>query len=508
MKKVIYSILTLGAIVLFAPSCNEDKLLDLTNPNELSSETFYQTGDQAQAAVNVVYNSFQSTDLYRRRYFFVHDLLSGEATGLGSLAGDMVQLEQRTLDGANPATSEVWRGLYRGIHRANLVLANVPNTQNNITDSQRSQFLGEAHFLRAWFYFELTSIFGDVPLLTEPASDEVVTGVARTSQDKIVEQIISDLNFAEQNLPLKSEYPDSEAGRATRGAAQALKGKVYLFFGDFANAEAELQKVVDSGEYQLMQNYFDNFTEEGENNAESVFEIQFGSNVGGQWNPTGSGNGDVTFRDQEYGFNAWRNVIPSLRLQAEFEEGDPRFQFTFYCPCDTYNNGENTLYTPNDCPPPDGVNPVTPDDLCNWRKYHRHYRQPSVNPNSPLNFNYLRYSDVLLMLAEALAEQGDIDGSRNLVNQVRQRPSVSMPDYPTAEYPFNSREEAIRAIFHERIVELAGEQVLYKDLLRRQEYYPEFVPQAQLPKHLLLPIPQGEIDNNENLSNADQNPGY
>lgn len=508
MKKYISILFAIGLVLFTAQSCNEDDLLDLDNPNELSSSTFYQTGEQALSAVNVVYNSFQSTDLYRRRYFFVHDLLSGEATGLGSLSGEMVQLEQRTFDGANGAINEMWRGFFRGIHRANLVIANVPNTEEGITEIERNRYLGEAYFLRAWFYFEAASIFGDIPLLTEPANDEVVAGAPRTPVDQVLDQAISDLNFAEQNLPTKSQYDASNAGRATSGAAQALKGKIHLFRGMYAEAESELQKVVNSGEYRLMDDYFDNFTEEGENNAESIFEIQFGSNVGGQWNSTGSGNGDVTFRDQEYGFNAWRNVVPSQRVQDEFEGGDPRFGFTFYCPCDTYNNGQNILYTPNACPPPAGENPITPDDLCSWRKYHRHYRQPSVNPNSPLNFNYMRYSDVLLMLAEAKAEIGDINGAREFANQVRARSSVNMPPYPTADFPFSNQREAVEAIFHERVVEFAGEQVLYKDLLRRSEFYPEYVPQAQLPKHLLLPIPLNEIDNNQNISAEDQNPGY
>jgi len=508
MKKIIPFLLTLGLVLVFIPACNEDDILDLDNPNELSSSTFYRTGTQALSAVNVVYNSLQSTDLYRRRFFFMHDLLSGEATGLGSLAGEMVQLQQRTFDGANGVVNEVWRGLYRGIHRANLVIANVPNTEQEITEEERQRYIAEARFLRAWFYFELASLWGDAPLLTEPADQEVVEGSPRVSTTEVYNLILSDLDFAAANLPAKSAYSPSDAGRATQGAALALKGKVLLFQGDYAKAAEELQKVVDSGEYALVDDYFDNFKEETENNIESVFEIQFGSNVGGQWNATGSGNGDVTFRGQEYGFKDWLNVIPSQQLLNEFETEDPRYGFTFYSPCDEFNNGNNIIYTPNDCPPPEGINPTTPDDSPNWRKYQQHYRQESDNTNSPINFNYMRYSDVLLMLAEAKAENGDIAGARDLVNQVRARPSVNMPPYPTADYPFGSTEEAIDAIYHERIVELAGEQVLYRDWLRRPDYYAQWVPQAELPKHLLLPLPQNEIDNNNFISNSDQNPGY
>ncbi|MEM8892085.1 MAG: RagB/SusD family nutrient uptake outer membrane protein [Bacteroidota bacterium] len=508
MKKYSYIILGLISLFFIPVSCNEGDILDLTNPNELSSETFYQTGEQARAAVNVIYNSFQTRDLYRRRYFFLHDLLSSEATGLGSLGGDMVQLEQRTFDSSNPAIGQIWTGYFRGIHRSNLVISNVPQTSQAISETERQQYLGEAHFLRAWFYFELIAVFGDAPLLTQPANDEVVAGVARSSIDGIYDLILSDLDFAMQNLPAKSDYPASEAGRATSGAAQALKGKVLLFKGDYAAAETELQKVVSSGEYQLMDDFTDNFKEETENNLESIFEIQFGSNVGAEWGLDGSGNGDVTFRGQEYGFKEWRNVIPSERLKSEFEDGDPRFAFTFYGPCDLFNNGQDTIYSPNACPPPSGKNATTPDDLPSWRKYQQHYRQAGDNTRSPINFRYLRYSDVLLMLAECKAEQGDLSSAIDFCNQVRSRANVAMPDYPTAEYPFGNKEEAIEAIYHERIVELAGEQVWYKDLLRRPDFMSDWVPQAQLPKHLLLPIPQSEIDNNQNISNGNQNPGY
>lgn len=509
MKKFLSLFLTLGLVFFGVQSCQEDELLDLTNPNELSANTFYQNEVEAQAAVNVIYNAFQSSDLYRRRYFFVNDLLSGEAAGLGSLGGDMVQLEQRTLDASNPAIGEVWRGLYRGVHRANLVITNVPNTRE-LTDAKRNQFLGEAYFLRAWFYFDLASNFGAVPLLLEPAPiSSVTTGLARSTQEQVMAQVISDLDAAAQRLPSKSQYDAGDAGRATSGAAMALKGKALLFQGDFAGAATALEAVVNSGEYVLMDEYFDNFIEESENNAESVFEIQFGVNNGGQWNPTGIGNGDMTFRAQEYGFREWRNVVPSQRLLDEYEDNDPRFGFNFYSPCDLFNNGQNTLYTPNACPPPAGTNPTTPDDLPSWRKYQNHYKfSNELFARSGINFRYLRYADVLLMLAEARAETGNIAGALELVNQVRQRPSVNMPPYPTADYPFGSTQEAINAIYHERAVELAGEQVLYRDLLRRPEFYPSWVPQAQLPKHLLLPIPQSEIENNAALTNSDQNPGY
>jgi hypothetical protein len=278
-----------------------------------------------------------------------------------------------------------------------------------------------------------------------------------------------------------------------------MKGKVHLFRGEYSQAADEFRQVMNSGEYRLVDNYFDNFKEETEHNVESIFEIQFNSAFGGggAWSPDGNGAAEVTFRGQEYGFSAWRNVIPSQELVNEFEAGDPRFDDTFYVPGDTYGaNNEFVLEAFS----------TTPDDLPNWKKYQRYYKQQREDTNSGVNFRYMRYADVLLMMAECQNELGNQQEAISLMNQVRARPSVNMPPYPTAQYPCGNQQQVLDAIMHERAVELAGEQIRFEDL-KRWGVASQMIPTFQS-RNNFLPIPASEIDANEAITNADQNPGY
>ncbi|MEM8897755.1 MAG: RagB/SusD family nutrient uptake outer membrane protein [Bacteroidota bacterium] len=505
-KKFLIIAILLG---LFHVSCDEE-LLDKVNPNELSSATFYADGAQATAAVNGVYASLQTIQLYTREYFFLHDLLSDENFGLGSLEAQRVQLIARSFDGANAIITQVWRGAHRGIHRANLVIDNVPETplSADYTETQRTQHIAEARFLRAFYAFELVSLWGDVPFSQNVAGgEEAENGLPITSADQIYATIISDLDFAEQNLPNRSEYSSGELGRATRTAAQALKGRVQLFRGNYAEAAAELQKVVNSGEHRLMEEFTDNHTDENENNEEAIFEIQFSLAFGGgnRWSGDGNGIAEVTFRGQEYGMKAWRNVIPSeaivnelLREEKAAGVEDPRAAFTIYRPGDLYNNGQDVVIAFE----------TTPDDLPSWRKYQNYYDNlDEVNQQSGINFRSIRYADVLLMLAEAQNELGNQAEAVSLMNQVRARPSVDMPPLPTATFPAGSQAEVFEAIQHERIMELTSEQVRYRDILR-WGIGSRVIPAWVSGKHELLPIPQQEIDANVAVTNADQNPGY
>lgn len=524
MRTTIYvTLCTLFVIGL--SSCDEENILTETNPNQLSAETFYRNRAQAEAAVNAVYANLQTIGLYNRRYYFIHDLLSNEAEGMGSLEPDLNQFNTYELSaGGNATLRENWDALYRGVQRANLVLANVPNVpEQELSEDVRNRFLAEARFLRAWYYYELVTGWGEVPLLPELATQEdIPEGIPKAPREDIYQLILDDLNFAEQNLPMKSQYSAADKGRATAGAAAALKGKVYLFrgstletSGDFQAAETELEKFTGGGqyasEYRLMDNYFDNFMEETENNAESIFEVQFSPTGSANWSEQGTGVFEETFRNQEYGFQQWRNVIPSKKLIEEYEDGDPRLGETVYFPGDSFNGGQNTVEVPDSYP--------------SWRKYQTYYKAAPSGfvANSGINFRVIRLANVLLSLADAKIELGKNQEAIDLMNQVRSRPSVDMPPYPTEEYPVSNKQELLDALYHEVAVEHAGEQVLHKFQQRRPEYLEEWAvntpeyrsgPDGEvdsgfsLPKSLRMPIPQTELDANNALSGDDQNPGY
>lgn len=188
---------------------------------------------------------------------------------------------------------------------------------------------------------------------------------------------------------------------------------------------------------------------------------------------------------------------------------DPRLEKSFYFIGDSYNNGANVLQD-------EQVQGNTilfegEQQKISWRKFSSMYKMNSGYYEGGINHRVIRYAEVLLNLAECELELGSPQRAIDLLNQVRARPSVDMPPYPTSNYPVNNNEAIMDAIMHEKMVELSSEQIRYRDILRwRQEGklatepFSYFVPN----KYELMPIPQAEIDNNPNIDEGDQNPGY
>jgi hypothetical protein len=503
--KPLYLVMLLVVGVL---ACDEDKL-NPVNPNELSTETFFRTGPQLVSGINAAYAALQANNLYNREYFFLHDLLSDDvASGGGQLETHRAQVLNHAFDGANSVPADNWRGWYRVIHRANLVIENADQAVDQITESLRNRVIGEAYFLRALGFFELSTLWGGIPLMTQTATTP--EGLPRSSQEESFEQVLSDLSIAINLLPEKSSYTGADVGRASKGAARALAAKLQLFRGNFSEARPYLEAIIGSNEYRLVDRYLDNFEEENENNAESLWEIQFSEDFGtdGGWNADGNGIAEVTFRGQEYGPTAWRNLIPHPRLVAEYEtvangaeKDDPRIRYNFYRLGDTFNNGQSVLTTAN----------IQGDaSVPSWRKYQMIYKRSAENTQSGINFRVIRYADVLLMMAEVENETTGPAAALPYINQVRARADVDMPPYPTAQYPTSTQAQMRLAIQHERRVELAGEQVRNRDIRRwrRLGFLVSEPVSTYQGRFDLLPIPFAEIDNNSALTNDDQNDGH
>ncbi|MBW3468406.1 RagB/SusD family nutrient uptake outer membrane protein [Arthrospiribacter ruber] len=501
--------ITACLLLIGVVSCDEEKL-NPVNPNQLSVETFFVSGPQLEAGINAAYSALQGLDLYIREYFFLHDMLSDDTeSGGGQLEAHRNQILQGAIDPSNPLIISNWRGWYRVIHRANIVLDNAENATEEITEDLRNRIIGEAYFLRGWGYYELGSLWGGVPLMTTMATS-TESATPRSTEEETFQQAISDLTMAAEMLPPKSAYGSSDLGRATNAAAQAMLAKVHLFRGDFAAARPLLQAIIGSGEYDLTARYLDNFEEENEHNIESIHEVIMTRDFGDAnvWDGDGSGISFSTFRGQEYSPTAWRNLVPSMSLVNAFEKeengaekDDPRFSYNFYQVGDTYNNGNSVLT-------PDGVQ--GDNTRPSWRKYTMIYKQSAENMASGINFRVIRYADVLLMMAEVENELGNTAGALEYLNATRQRADVNMPLYPTAQYPTGTQEQMRRAIQHERQVEFPGEQIRNRDIRRWRRLNlldGEPVPNFRS-HHDLLPLPFAEIDNNPSLGNEDQNPGY
>ncbi|GAB3688668.1 RagB/SusD family nutrient uptake outer membrane protein [Spirosoma flavus] len=512
MKRHYFStgVLLLGLAV----GCNE-KALDQLNPNAVTTDSYFQTDIQIKSAINGVYAALQSTNLVAREWFFTHDLRSDDvAAGGGQLETPRNQLLLGVHSTDNGLVSSVWTGAYRVIHRANVVIDKA-SASKSLSTAVATQSVGEAKFLRAWSYFELVSMWGGVPLYKTYVTS-VAGSLPRSSEADVYAFIVADLKAAQDALP--ATYDAANQGRATKGAAQMLLARVYLQQGDYANAKTELQKIISSGNYALVDEYNDNFIEETEFNKESIWEVNFLPSGGTfNWNgdADGASAGEETVRTQEYSGIGWRNIIPSNSLLAEFEKTskgdaktDPRYAKSFYTTGDKYNKDQTVLT--------DEVqngNSSTVDgkvQKVSWRKFTLMYKA-GVSTTGGINQRIMRYAETLLSMAECENELGNLASAVTYLNMIRNRPSVAMPTYPTTKYPVSTKDQVFDAIVHERRVELNGEEIRNRDILRWRKLgklKTEPLSYFQKGKHELLPIPQQEIDNNPNVGVKGQNPGY
>jgi hypothetical protein len=523
MKIIKYLSLTLvfWAFVV-SNSCNPDKL-DLINPNQLSPDTYFKTEAQVQSAVNAVYGSLQTTGMYNRHMWFGNDNMSHENCGNPQLESDKRDYLNFAFDYTHGAIGAYWESCFRGINKANFVINNaaiiaqIPDAQ--LSAARKAKFDGEAKFLRALYYFFLVTKFGDVPLMLDVPTD--IKGLARSPVADVWAQIEKDLTDATTECLNKA---DEDLGRVTIGAAWALLGKARLFQKNYSGALTAFKNVTG---YSLETNYLNNFLEETEHGPESIFEVEFSVAAGysERWNSDRSdvGLNEACFRGQEYGCMDWFNVFPSINLRNEFEPGDPRYDFCFYSDGQKYNNGASTMVIP-----PLGQSDGSTYPRVGWRKYQNYYKTSSESTPNPqasgINMKIIRYSDVLLMMAECEANTTDITAAVGHMNEVRARASVNMPLYGTAamdaKYPVATLEQFMVALEHERKVELCGEQVRFPDLVRwgrLTAFINELKTSGQLPlqeqnqlvfdpaKNQLWPIPQAEMQANPLAS---QNPGY
>lgn len=498
MSVVVTMVILTTAIII---ACN--KKLDVTDTDNPTQDSYFKTAAELQQGVNAIYSSMRSGNLAGREWFFTHDMRGAETEAGGAqLEAPRAELmKQASPSPSNSVMTSVWTGCYQIINRANLVIFKGPEVTDNT--ALRDISIGEAEFLRAWAYFELVSMWGDVPLYNEPVT--TASGYkGKSPAADIYAQIISDLTDAASKLPPNA----SQQGRATSGAANTLLGKVQMQKGDYAAAKEALLKVY--GKYSLAPDFLDNFDGDVNdkpysveaanthefNNPESIFEIAFFDKGDGgyNWGNTGEGptQGATTMRSQEYGI-VWGNVIPSDQLLNEFEPNDPRYKFTFYESGDKIltNNGTE----PGVVLTESGMNVAqSKRNGVSQKRVFRKYSLLDWTDNgfkpSGINFRVLRYADVLLMLAECEAEAGSPAEAAKYINQVRARPGVNMPPVTLA-----NKNAAINAVIHERAVELCGEEISNIDILRwrAKGYYPSIRPDPKPGQVGLFPIPASEV---------------
>jgi len=525
-----------GTLLIGTTACEKD-ILDQTNPNQPITETFWKSSDDAVRASTACYAGLQGLGMYRRWLHFATDLR--DDTGFSqSPWGELADFTRFLHTNYNFEVSDnIWRDHYRTIYRCNQVLANVPGIPG-MDATLQARVLAEARFLRALCYFNLVSLYGNVPLALTPATT-LTTVYPQGTVAQIWDQVIADLEAAQADLPLA--YTGPNVGRATKGAALTLLGKAYMQNRRWADAQTQFARVISSGTYSLTPVYTDNFRHTTENNPESIFEVQFsddrrGGNDSGEFGPdaTSSQGGQ---RSQFWGIPGTPSTPSKPEIKgAGFVDGeirpwvvreflqeptttgqrDPRLAATAF-----YNRRDQTLF-PTTLPTDTdtlvyGVGFLTryKESSRNvarvyWRKYATDYFRTFEDFDSPINHRVMRYADVLLLQAEALNEQGNTSSAIPLINQVRQRAGLA----PLAAGSFTS--ETLRMqIMHERVTELAGEGVRWFDLQRwglldnqaqvdrLKARDPDFN-SFRVDRSRFLPLVQTDVD----LFGLTQNPGY
>jgi len=439
-------------------ACSDD-FTDLAPISQRNAGNFYNTASDMEVAVSAVYNSLKSDGCYNQSYWVLQELRSDNTFWDGTgLAEEITVFDKFTDISTSDITEAAWNDSYLGISRANIVLNRIDDV--DMDAGLKSQYKGEALFLRSLYYYHLAVGFGNIPLvLTETASVDEGLSHTQVSQDVVFSQIINDLTSAASSLP--ASYSGTDVGRATKGAANTLLGRVYLTTGDKASAAAALRQVM-SGGYSLVSDFANLWGVENEHNSESIFEVEFEGGFGDQGNNfTNQFHGDLSAA-----VTSGQRNIPETDLIAEYEEGDARLNMI------------------------DGLTELNPWTL----KYGS--TNSFSDDDAPNNWVVFRYADVLLMLAEAVGEGSE---GYDLINQVRARAGLDPVDGNTPG-SFNEK------LLHERRVELAFENHRWADLLRFGVAESVMAAQGKsVNGKLLFAIPQRELDLNSNFT---QNSGY
>lgn len=541
-KALTYSALALATLSL--SSCN-DWLTEET-PGTTKVSEFFTSLSTAEAVVNAAYVPMTwefGTTYYPEWYF--GDIVSDDALKGGqdiNDGADLRELENFKANSDNEILLEYYRAQWQGIQRANLAIDEIPTTRIETEGTEaeqqakyRDRYLGEAYFLRGFYYFRLARMFGGMPLIDYVIKSSNQWAQTRSTMDKTLNFAIEDFKRAENLLWEKDKYSDEELGRATKGAAQAMLLKANLYRADYqrnAGNETEAQKyfaeaakwgkeVIKSRQYSLWPNYLDNFRLANENGRESVFEIQYTEEATSDYGGEGYTRGTMTTilqrsRSSAFGEAGWGYNRPTQNLYNEYEADDARRDETILIPTD------EQIETP------------AQEIYCGDRMLNRKYAMYNDGTNggiyklahatrSPKNNIQIRYADVLLMYAEACCETGDLPSAKTALKEVRDRAGLSQFPYTAViqgqTVTYNDNQEDLRkAIRHERRVELAMEGHRWFDLTRwgiaketmdtymagETEEAKELYGTFQKGKHELFPIPSKEID----LSGIEQNPNW
>ena len=528
MKKIKILIASLSMLTLF--SCSD--WLDSTPKGVMNEDKFFMSPDAGYKTVVKCYTTLREAYGYEIPRMILNNISTDDSEKGGSDAGDRPSALDLSFGrplSSNEDLTNYWKNLYAGIARCNLCLENISSAPlidadgYPLTEDVKARYVSEVKFLRAFFYFELSKIFGGVPLVDHTLTVDDSKTLVRATEAATAEFIFNDLKdaAADEALPSHTSLPATEVGRATIEAVWALQTKVYMFYAKdnkeyYKNALDAAKKVVEAG-FELAPNFQSLFLADNYSCKESIFvTVQgdepssyiYGSFVPVFSNPRSCG---------AYGFDQ-----PTQNLVDEFEEGDPRLLYTVVQPGDKFPKGKGVEKLDFSSYPNTGYH--------NRKAFLVDSRRGLGWGDDAWTFHHIRYADILLLYAEAVLQTGgDKQTVVDCINEVRKRANNSrsgdveassrVMEIASVSLPMvNIDDDLMAAIRHERRVELAMEYNRLYDL-KRWNIYPETMNAfsgdpnsngrgSSFKKGVseYFPIPQVEIDRTG--GSITQNKGY
>jgi starch-binding outer membrane protein, SusD/RagB family len=476
-------------------SCSD--FLDRKPLDQLTQENFYSTANEAELATISIYAILQNTNWYGKSWMMTE--IPADNTTSGGNDPDFSPIDNFTISADNIPNSEFWSEHYKLITFCNQIIGSLPKI--DMDEKRKASLIGEAQFLRAFSYFDLVRIYGDVPIVKEVATIATDLMVRREPIAKVYEFIESDLIAAIQTLPLTRG--NAELGRSTSYAAKALLAKAYLTNKKYDDAAKLCREIIASNQYKLVADYADNWLRDvSDNNVESIFQVQY---IG--CGPGGTGNALQAFfapwgQGITKGSDGWGSQIPTsptvdnpgTTIKDAFVKEDKRKYHSIMTPGDFYpmiNSGDGGYTYPATGASRSSIN---------IKKYVIGGGSDVCFMSSPQNFHVIRYADVLLTLAEAAcSKNGGISNTPDVVaafNAIRLRAGLKTEDLVTSD-----------KVLEERRREFAFENQRWFDLLRsgKAKTTMQLHGKQMQDFHVLFPIPSQELAINPNLT---QNTGY
>ncbi len=485
MKRKIY----IPVLLLLLSACN---VLDVEPKGSYTSGNYWRNQSDALDGITGIYEVLLAED-YTGFNEFVFDNCSDDQVRGGDHPYDQA-IEDFTYDPSTYTVRVGWRWKYEEINRANNALIYIPDI-TDIDPDVKNRCLGEAHFLRAYAYWRLLLIYGEVPIITEENVRNVAYNQPKSGIDTLRQYIESDLLQAAELLP--ETYPSGDKGRVSKGSAWGLLCKLYMYWERFDKAIEYGEKVTTNANYALAPNYVDNFNAATGNNSEMLFAVQ---------SENGWGYTDFVTYHVPRAWGGWSFFFPVQGLVDEFEPGDPRKDVCIMKEGDQVDIGSRIAT----------YDPSLSSTGYHYRKFCRWVSTGGLDYSmkTPL----LRSADIFLLVAEAKIRTAGPGAGDAEINAVRRRASATLP-------PVNGA--GMTALIHERRVELCGENERHQDLMRWDRAQlvditalysqPKLTYQGtpepdggaprrfERPKHYYFPIPQQEIDRSKGVLIQNEN---